>query len=276
MKSIVDNALDNTSTNPVSNTVITNALNTKQNKTLDNALSIDSATVTTVENALAALNTYTSDVESAIPGAATASALGIVKPDGTSTTVANGIISAVAKAPVDLVQDANMNSVTSNAVYDALTLKQDKTMSSAVSVGGTGSKTTVEAAIAAIASLINPYTTTTAKLANTLQNAGTGTLATGITSGSCFWRQVGQIVTIQFNALGINALAMGQTIVTNIPKPSMGAFTVILVSQDKMISSANIVPDGASGKLTNLSKDVVGSYYGYFGSTSYMTDRLCT
>jgi hypothetical protein len=276
MQSIVDNALDASSNNPVSNTVITNALNAKQNKTLDNALSIDGATVTTVENALSALNSYTNDVKREIPGAATASTLGTVKPDGTSITVRDGIISAVAKAPVDTVQDANMNSVTSNAVYDALTLKQNKTMSSAVTVGGTGSKTTVEAAIAAIASLINPYTTTTAKLANTLQNAGTGTIAPGINYGSCFWRQVGQIVTIQFNALGIDALAMGQTIVTNIPKPTMGAFTVVLVSQDKMISCANIVPDGDSGKLTNLCTKVVGSYYGYFGSASYMTDRICT
>lgn len=255
--------------------VIANTLSTKQNKTLDNSLNVDGTTVTTVENALSALNTYTSDVENAIPGAATTNNLGTVKPDGISTTVENGIISAVAKAPVDTVQDSNMNSVTSNAVYDSLSLKQNKTMSSTIAVGGLGNKTTVEDTLAAIASLIDPYTTTSAKLANTLQNAGNGTINSSlVTGGSVFWRQVGQIVTVQFNALGIpNSTALGNLLVSKLPKPTMGGVSVILCSQDDFIMLGQITQDGDYGKLISSDTSVTGSYYGYFGHSVYMTNR---
>ena len=255
--------------------VIANTLSTKQNKTLDNSLNVDGTTVTNVENALSALNTYTSDVENAIPGAATTSTLGTVKPDGTSITIENGIISAVAKAPVDTVQDSNMNSVTSNAVYDALTPKQNKTMSSTIAVGGLGNKTTVEDTLAAITSLIDPYTTTSAKLANTLQNAGNGTINSSIvTGGSVFWRQFGQLVTVQFNALGIpNSTAMSALLVSNLPKPVMGGVSVILCSQDDMIMLGQIQQDGDYGKLISSDTSVTGSYYGYFGHSVYMTNR---
>lgn len=258
--------------------VIANTLSTKQNKTLDNSLNVDGTTVTTVENALSALNTYTSDVENAIPGAATTNNLGTVKPDGISTTVENGIISAVAKAPVDTVQDSNMNSVTSNAVYDSLSQKQNKTMSSTIAVGGLGNKTTVEDTLAAIASLIDPYTTTSAKLANTLQNAGNGTINSSlVTGGSVFWRQVGQIVTVQFNALGIpNSTALGNLLVSKLPKPTMGGVSVILCSQDDLMMLGQITQDGDYGKLISSDTSVTGSYYGYFGHSVYMTNRQNT
>ena len=63
---------------------------------------------------------------------ATTTKVGVVKPDGTSITVdANGTIHSTAGSVVDVVENGNMNAVTSNAVYDTVASINEKIPSSA-------------------------------------------------------------------------------------------------------------------------------------------------
>ena len=111
-----DSALSSTSENAVQNKVVKAAMDEKQGKTLDNSITIDGSTYTTVETALVAILAHIPAVDSTLNGSST-------------------------------------NPIQNKAVYEALTLKQDKSLETPVTVGGE-SRTTVQAAFSAIAAAL--------------------------------------------------------------------------------------------------------------------------
>jgi len=108
-----DSALSSTSENAVQNKVVKAAMDEKQGKDLENSITIDGTTYTTVETALVAILAHIPAVDSVLSGSST-------------------------------------NPIQNKAVYDGLTLKQDKTLETPVTVGEE-TLTTVQAALAAIA-----------------------------------------------------------------------------------------------------------------------------
>ena len=108
-----DSALSSTSENAVQNKVVKAAMDEKQGKDLENSITIDGTTYTTVETALVAILAHIPAVDSVLSGSST-------------------------------------NPIQNKAVYDGLALKQDKTLETPVTVGEE-TLTTVQAALAAIA-----------------------------------------------------------------------------------------------------------------------------
>jgi len=111
-----DSALSSTSEKAVQNKVVKAAMDEKQGKTLDNSITIDGSTYTTVETALVAILAHIPAVDSTLSGSST-------------------------------------NPIQNKAVYEALALKQDKSLETPVTVGGE-SRTTVQAAFSAIAAAL--------------------------------------------------------------------------------------------------------------------------
>jgi len=108
-----DSALSSTSENAVQNKVVKAAMDEKQGKDLENSITIDGTTYTTVETAIVAILAHVPVVDSVLSGFST-------------------------------------NPIQNKAVYDGLALKQDKTLETPVTVGEE-TLTTVQAALAAIA-----------------------------------------------------------------------------------------------------------------------------
>lgn len=108
-----DSTLSSTSENAVQNKVVKAAMDEKQGKDLENSITIDGTTYTTVETALVAILAHIPAVDSVLSGSST-------------------------------------NPIQNKAVYDGLALKQDKTLETPVTVGEE-TLTTVQTALAAIA-----------------------------------------------------------------------------------------------------------------------------
>lgn len=112
----VDQILDATSTNPIANKPVTEALADKQPKTLSSAITVGGVSKTTVESALSAINDRTTDIDTYLSPSST-------------------------------------NPVQNKVIDTALGAKQPKTLDAAITVNGT-QYTTVEAALAAINTLL--------------------------------------------------------------------------------------------------------------------------
>ena len=126
----VDSVLNSTSTNPIQNGTVTDALNTKQPKTLSAPIVVGGVSSTTVEGALGNLNTLvdtklpmvTSLPASPSNGEAVlyiGTATGGLKTGGIyQYQVSEWVLISYKDTTVDAVTNGDMSPVTSNAVYD--------------------------------------------------------------------------------------------------------------------------------------------------------------
>jgi len=171
-----DSALSSTSENAVQNKVVKAAMDEKQGKDLENSITIDGTTYTTVETALVAILAHIPAVDSVLSGSSTNPIQNKAVYDGlalkqdktletpvtvgeeTLTTV-QAALAAIALAlaqtqTVDTALDtSSTNPVQNKAIAEAVNLKQGKTLDTAITVNGT-QYTTLESALAAINTLL--------------------------------------------------------------------------------------------------------------------------
>lgn len=175
-----DDALDPTSTNAVQNLVVKAALDTKQGKDLDNPITIGGVVQTTVEAALAALNTKTIDVDSSLDPTSTNPVQNkVIKAvtdnlynikqgkeldsaitlDAVQYTILETLLAAIVnklsnQSTIDTALDpTSEHAVQNKTIKAALDLKQAIDLTTPVTIDGT-QYTTVETAIGAVTSKI--------------------------------------------------------------------------------------------------------------------------
>lgn len=166
------------------------ALALKQPITLETPLVIDGETKTTVEDALAALNARSVDFDTELSSTSTnavqnrvlkgiidllqtkalTNSLTIGGVEYTTVEGALGALLGVIPTVDAALDDTSTHAIQNKAVADALALKQPKTLDTPVTIGGV-SKTTVEAALIAIAAALENQQTIDTQLDTTSEHA---------------------------------------------------------------------------------------------------------